>query len=61
MSFDACGRFQGWHPSSLPEDLFVAVDKPDFCAPKGTVTCPNYEFLNGGEPRFDEIQAGTVR
>lgn len=56
VSFDACGRFRGWYPTSLPEDLIIPADKPDYCKPRGNVDCRHYDFLGDHEPRFEEIR-----
>lgn len=56
VSFDACGTFCGWYPTSLPEDLIVPAEKPDYCKPRGNVDCRHYDFLGEREPRFEEIR-----
>lgn len=56
VSFDACGRFRGWYPTALPEDLIVPVEKPDYCKPNGSADCRHYDFMGVREPRFEEIQ-----
>lgn len=63
VSFDACGSFRAWYPTSLPEALIVPVEKPEYCAPRGTVNCRHYDFLNEREPRFEDIRVspqGTI-
>jgi hypothetical protein len=55
-SFDACGSFRGWYPTSLPEDLIVPAEKPDYCKPRGNVDCRHYDFLGEREPRFEELR-----
>ena len=55
VSFDACGRFRGWYPTSLPEELIDPVEKPEHCAPRGTADCRHYDFLGDRAPRFEEI------
>jgi len=55
-SFDACGSFRGWYPTSLPEDLIAPAEKPDYCKPRGNVDCRHYDFLGEREPRFEEIR-----
>lgn len=59
VSFDACGTFRGWYPTSLPEDLIVPADKPDHCRPRGEVDCRHYDFLGEREPRFDEVRVSS--
>lgn len=56
VSFDACGVFRGWHPSSLPKDWIDPVDKPDYCRPTGTADCSNYDFMGERTPRFEDIR-----
>lgn len=56
VSFDSCGQFRGWYPTSLPENLIDAVEKPEQCAPRGTADCRHYDFLGDRAPRFDEIR-----
>lgn len=63
VSFDACGRFRSWYPTSLPAELIVSVEKPDYCAPKGKADCRHYDFLGDLTPSFEAIRAdsqGTV-
>jgi hypothetical protein len=56
VSFDACGQFQSWYPTSLPAELIDPVDKPDYCAPAGTGDCRNNDFLGDRQPRFERIE-----
>ena len=56
VSYDACGLFRGWYPTSLPQDLIVPVDKPDYCKPRGNADCRHYDFMGEREASFDEIQ-----
>ena len=56
VSFDACGQFRGWYPTTLPSELIDAMEKPEWCAPKGTADCRHYDFIGDREPRFDEIR-----
>ena len=56
VSFDACGSFRHWYPTSLPEDLIVPAKKPDYCKPKGNVDCRQDNFLGERKPRFEEIR-----
>lgn len=55
VSFDACGSFRGWYPTSLSDDLIVPAEKPEYCAPRGTSDCRHYDFLGDREPRFEDI------
>lgn len=59
VSFDGCGSFRGWYPTSLPAELIDPVEKPSYCAPKGTADCRNYDFLGDREPHFDDIHASA--
>ncbi len=56
VSFDACGQFRAWFPTSLPEELIDPVEKPDFCAPKGKADCRHYDFQGDRAPHFGDIQ-----
>ncbi|HEX5056549.1 MAG TPA: hypothetical protein VFX02_08635 [Gammaproteobacteria bacterium] len=56
ISFDACGHFQGWYPTSLPAELIIPVEKPDYCEPKGDTDCRLYEFQGDREPSYTQIQ-----
>lgn len=56
VSFDACGEFRGWYPTSLSEELIYPVLKPDFCAPRGKADCRHYDFQGERAPHFGDIQ-----
>lgn len=56
VSFDACGQFRAWYPTSLPGELIDPVEKPDFCAPKGKADCRHYDFQGDRAPHFGDIQ-----
>jgi hypothetical protein len=56
VTFDACGSFRSWYPTSLPEDLIVPAEKPDYCKPRGNVDCRHYDFLGDREARFEELR-----
>lgn len=56
VSFDACGQFRAWYPTSLPEELIDQVVKPDLCAPKGKADCRHYDFQGDRAPHFGDIQ-----
>jgi hypothetical protein len=56
VSFDACGQFQSWYPTTLPAEMIDPVEKPDYCAPVGTADCRNHDFLGDRMPRFESIQ-----
>lgn len=59
VSFDACGEFRSWYPTSLPAALIDPADKPDYCAPRGSADCRHYDFLGDREPRFEEIRVSS--
>ena len=56
VSFDACGQFQSWYPTSLPAEMINSVAKPHYCAPIGTADCRNHDFLGDRMPRFERIE-----
>lgn len=56
VSFDACGRFRSWHPTMLPIEQIDTVQKPEWCAPKGTADCRHYDFLGERAPRYSDIR-----
>ncbi len=60
VSFDACGSFRGWYPTSLPEDLIVPADKPDHCKPVGNADCSQYDYLNERKPHFKDIRVNSA-
>lgn len=60
VSFDACGQFRAWYPTSLPEELIDPVEKPDLCAPKGKVDCRQYNFQGDRAPHFGDIQVNAT-
>lgn len=57
ITFDACGRFRSWYPTSLPDNLIDHVEKPSYCAPQGTADCRHYDFLGDRAPQFSDIAA----
>jgi hypothetical protein len=56
ISFDACGRFLGWYPTTLPAEMIDPVEKPDYCAPAGAADCRHYDFLGDRAPHFESIE-----
>lgn len=63
VSFDGCGSFATWSPMGLPDDRIDPVEKPDYCAPKGTTDCSNDDFSGSRTPVYSDIRArsdGTV-
>ncbi len=59
VSFDACGKFRGWYPASLSDELFTKVEKPSRCKPKGGADCRHYDFKDDRVPHFENIQVKT--
>lgn len=59
VSFDACGTFRYWDPTTLPKALIDPVDKPDYCAPRGAADCRYYDFQGTRAPQFEAIRTGT--
>lgn len=59
VSFDGCGTFRHWDPTTLPKELIDPVDKPDYCAPKGTADCRYYDFHGDRQPQFDKIRTNS--
>lgn len=55
VSFDACGSFRGWYPTTLSTEMISPVEKPDYCAPAGAADCRQYDFLGDRAPRFESI------
>lgn len=60
VSFDACGSFRSWHPVSLPAEMIISAEKPDYCRPKGTADCRHYDFIGDRGPRFEQIQVSPL-
>jgi len=59
VSFDACGNFRSWDPTSLPTDLIVPIKKPDYCAPKGTADCRYYDFMDDRRPNYESVRVNS--
>jgi hypothetical protein len=63
VSFDGCASFAMWDPTTLPAERIDPVEKPDYCAPKGTGDCRYYDFQDDRTPRYSEIRVtpgGTI-
>jgi hypothetical protein len=63
ITFDACGHFAVWDPTTLPRDDIDSVPKPSYCAPQGSTDCRYYDFMGDRHPRFDDIRitpTGTI-
>jgi hypothetical protein len=56
ISYDACGQFRSWYPTSLPRERIDTVPKPEWCAPKGTGDCRHYDFMGDRTPRFESVE-----
>lgn len=54
-SFDACGSFVQWDPTTLPADMITSVEKPDFCKPKGLGDCRYYDFQDDRTPQYADM------
>jgi hypothetical protein len=59
VSYDACGSFRSWHPTALPEEWIIPVEKPDHCKPKGRIDCRHLDFIGERAPRYDAIEAAA--
>ena len=59
VSFDACGKFRGWYPASLSDELVTHIEKPSHCKPKGGADCRHYDFMGDRVPHFENIQVKT--
>lgn len=55
VSFDACGTFSLWDPTTVPAEMIVPVEKPDFCKPKGLGDCRYYDFEGERAPQYEDI------
>jgi hypothetical protein len=63
VTFDGCGHFGTWDPTTLPKESIDPVPKPSFCAPGGNADCRYYDFQGERRPRFDDIRltpTGTI-
>ncbi|MEW6599440.1 MAG: hypothetical protein AB1499_00575 [Nitrospirota bacterium] len=56
VSFNACGTFHNWDPTTLPANLIDPVEKPSYCAPAGTADCRYYDFEGDREPIYEDVQ-----
>lgn len=56
VSFDACGTFRGWSPTDLSPAMIDAVEKPEWCRPKGTGDCRHYDFFGDRQARFEDLR-----
>jgi hypothetical protein len=59
VSFDGCGSFQTWDPTTLPRDLIDPAPRPDWCAPKGTADCRYEDFQGDRLPRYVDVTASA--
>ncbi len=57
VSYDSCGHFMTWDPTTLPSDMVQPVEKPTYCAPVGLADCRYYDFQDDRQPLYTEIEA----
>jgi len=55
VSFDACGSFGVWDPTTLPPAMIDPVPKPRHCRPQGTADCRYYDFQDDRRPRVEAL------
>jgi hypothetical protein len=56
ISYDACGQFRSWYPTTLPPAMIDSAERPEWCAPAGTADCRNFDFFGDRAPQFEQIQ-----
>lgn len=64
VSFDGCGSFASWDPTALAPERIDPVEKPDYCAPKGTADCRSMDFEGDRSPRYEDVHVepdGRIR
>ncbi len=64
VSFDGCGSFASWDPTALGPERIDPVEKPDYCAPKGTADCRSMDFEGDRSPRYEDVHVepdGRIR
>jgi hypothetical protein len=59
VTFDACGHFASWDPTSLPADRIDPVEKPDYCAPRGQADCRTMDFEGDRTPRYEQVHVAS--
>lgn len=57
ISDDGCNSFSTWDPVSLPADVIIPVERPDYCAPKGLADCRYEDFRGDRRPVYSEVHA----
>lgn len=57
VSFDACGSFERWDPTTVPADMITPLVKPDFCKPKGLGDCRYMDFEGERAPQYEDIDS----
>jgi hypothetical protein len=57
ISDDGCNSFSTWDPISLPAEMILPVEKPDYCAPKGPADCRYEGFRGDRQPTYSEVRA----
>jgi hypothetical protein len=55
ITFDGCGHFGAWDPTTLPTESIDPVPKPSYCAPQGSADCRYYDFMGDRQPHFEDI------
>ena len=59
ISFDACGSFRSWYPSSLPAAMVIPAKKPPYCKPTGSADCSNLDFVGVRAPKFENVEVSS--
>lgn len=59
VTFDGCGRFTSWDARTLPPQMTIPAQFPDYCKPKGMVDCSreDFRFIGDRVPVFSALQA----
>ena len=64
VTFDGCGTFAWWDPTVLAPERIDPVEKPDYCAPKGTADCRSMDFESDRSPSYEDVHVesdGRIR
>lgn len=57
VSFDGCGRFAQWDPTTLPPGMIAPAEKPDYRKPEGLGDCRYHDFQDGSEPQYSAMES----
>jgi len=57
VSFDACGGFATWDPTTLPPDRIAPAPRPAWCAPEGGADCRYEDFRGERAPVYEDVRA----